>query len=132
MVEQLVLESNGVRNLTPRPGEPAFMADRLPADSQDSGETHALISHFPGLNGNGEILYFSGNHIPAIVGAVQAFTDPKFARTLVAKLKMPNGELPRYYQVVLKVRSMDDMPIDWSYVVHREISAARAGAPVTH
>jgi hypothetical protein len=128
MEEQLVLDPTGVRNLTPRPGEPAFLADRLPSDPQDSAETHALISHFPGLNGNGEILYFSGNQIPAIMGAVQAFTDPKFARTLVAKLKMPNGELPRYYQVVLKVRSMDDMPIDWSYVLHREISVAKPGS----
>jgi hypothetical protein len=129
MEEQLVLEANGVRNLTARAGEPAFLADKLPADPQDSAETHALISYFPGLNGNGEILYFSGNQIPAIVGAVQAFTDPKFARTLVAKLKLPNGELPRYYQVVLRVRSMDDMPIDWTYVVHREIAASK---PVSH
>jgi len=127
MEEQLVLDPTGVRNLTPHAGEPAFLADRLPNDPQDSAETNALISHFPGLNGNGEILYFSGNQIPAIVGAVQAFTDPNFARTLVAKLKMPNGQLPRYYQVVLKVRSMDDMPIDWSYVLHREISVANPG-----
>jgi hypothetical protein len=131
MAEQLVLDPTGVRNLTPRPGEQAFLADRLPNDPQDSAESNALISHFPGLNGNGEILYFSGNQIPAIVGAVQAFTDPTFARTLVAKLKMPNGELPRYYQVVLKVRSMDDMPIDWSYVLHREISVAKQGTPAT-
>ena len=70
---------------------------------------------------NGELLYFSGNHIPAVTGAVQAFTDAKFAKTLVSKMQAPGGGLPHYYQLVLKVRSMDDMPIDFSYVFHREL-----------
>ena len=55
------------------------------------------------------------------MGAVQAFTDPASARSLVSKLDIPHGSLPRYYQVVLKVKSMDDMPIDVSYVYHREL-----------
>ncbi len=79
----------------------------------------------PGLNGNGEILYFSGNQTPAVMGAVKAFTDPDSARNLVSKLDVPGGTLPRYYQVVLKVTSMDDMPIDVSYVFHRELAASR-------
>src|SRR3984885_10735048 len=103
---QLVLGADGIRNLNPRPGEPVLLADRNPTDPQDTAESYALISHFPGLNGNGELLYFSGNKIPAVMGAVQAFTDPAFAQTLVAKLKT-GGTLPHYYQVVLKIRSMD-------------------------
>ena len=71
--------------------------------------------------GNGEVLYLSGNRISSITGEVQAFTDAMFAKTLVAKMKKADGSLPRYYQVVLKVRSMDTMPIDVSYVLHREL-----------
>ena len=125
---QLVLGTDGIRNLNPRPGEPALLTDRNPADPQDTAESYALISHFPGLNGNGELLYFSGNKIPAVMGAVQAFTDPVFARTLVAKMKT-GGVLPHYYQVVLKVRSMDEMPIDISYVFHRELESIKPAAP---
>lgn len=121
---QLVLGPDGIRNLNPRPGEPTLLADRNPADPQDTAESYALVSHFPGLNGNGELLYFSGNKIPAVMGAVQAFTDPAFARTLVAKMKDPGGALPHYYQVVLKVRSMDEMPIDISYVFHRDLTSS--------
>ncbi len=124
---QLLLGPEGIRNLNPRAGEPAALADRNPADPQDTAESYALVSHFPGLNGNGELLYFSGNKIPAVMGAVQAFTDPAFAKTLVAKMKTPAGALPHFYQVVLKVRSMDDMPIDIAYVFHRDLTSA-----VTH
>jgi hypothetical protein len=126
---QLVLGPDGIRNLNPRPGEPALLTDRNPADSQDTAESFALISHFPGLNGNGELLYFSGNKIPAVMGAVQAFTDPVFARTLVTKMKTGGGTLPHYYQVVLKIRSMDEMPIDISYVFHRELDSVKPPGP---
>jgi len=127
----LVLENGGIRNLNPRPGEPTFLADRPPADPQDSADSYALISHVPGLVANGELLYFSGNQIPAVAGAVQAFTDAKFAKALVAKMKNPDGTGPLVYQLVLKVRSMDDMPIDFAYVFHRELSPDKVSAGVS-
>ena len=55
------------------------------------------------------------------MAAVKAFTDPILARTLVSKIRTPAGAVPRYYQVVLKVSAMDEMPIDISYVLHREL-----------
>jgi len=125
-----VLEPEGIRNMNPAPGEPALFADKPSRDPQDTEESYALISRVPGLFGNGEVLYLSGNRISSITGEVQAFTDAMFAKTLVSKMKKADGSLPRYYQVVLKVRSMDTMPIEVSYVLHRELpvldpSAAR-------
>jgi hypothetical protein len=116
-----VLEANGIRNMSPAPGEPAIFADKPPHDPQDTEESYALISRVPGLYGNGEVLYLAGNRISSITGEVQAFTDATFAKTLIAKMKKPDGSIPRYYQVVLKVRSMDTMPIEVSYVLHREL-----------
>ena len=114
--QPIVLESEGIRNLKPRPGEPAFIPD-----SSDNDEAHALISLIPGIYGHGELLYFSGNQIASVMAAVQAFTDPTLARTLVSKLTTPAG-FPRYYQVVLKVKSMDNMPIEISYMFHRDLT----------
>ena len=124
--QQLILTADGIRNLNPRPGEPELLTDRNPADPQDTAESYALVSHFSGINGNGELLYFSGNKIPAVMGAVEAFTDAAFARTLVAKLKAPHGIIPHFYQVVLKIRSMDEMPIDITYVMHRDLPDGKA------
>jgi len=121
--QQIVLEPDGIRNRNPRPGEPGFLADRIPEDGQGVEESHALISHTPGLYGSGEILYLGGNRASSVMAAVKAFTDPSVARTLVSKLRTPAGNLPHYYQVVLRVRSMDEMPVDISYLYHRELSA---------
>jgi hypothetical protein len=120
--QPIVLEPAGIRNLNPRPGEPAFIAD-----SSDNDEVHALISLMPGIYGHGELLYFSGNQIASVMAAVQAFTDPTLARTLVSKITTPAG-FPRYYQVVLKVKSMDNMPIEISYMFHRDLSSLKLQA----
>ena len=123
--QQIVLEPDGIRNLNPRPGEPAFLPDRASRNSPDVEESHALVSHIPGLYGNGDILYLSGNRISSVLAAVQALTDPVLARTMVAKMKTSTGGVPRYYQLVLQVKSMDDMPVDISYLFHRELSGSR-------
>ncbi len=123
-----VLTPEGVRDVKPEGNEPAFLADapaRSGSNSQDSEESHALISSLPGLYGNGSILYFEGNQIASVVGAVQAMTDPDLASQLVARLKRRDGTLPRYYQVVLKVKAMDETPVDISYVAHRELTISK-------
>ena len=114
-------EPDGIRNTNPLPGEPQVFKDKPPKDPQDTEESYALVSRVPGLYGSGEVLYLSGSRISSITGEVQAFTDPIFAKTLVAKMKKADGSLPRYYQVVLKVKSMDNMPIEVVYAAHREL-----------
>lgn len=122
--QQIVLEPNGIRNLRPQPGEPAFVSDRTAADGKGVEESYALISHTPGLYGNGDFLYLSGNQAASVMAAVKVFTDPMLARSLVTSLKIPSGTMPRYYQAVLRVRSMDEMPVDISTVLHRELANA--------
>jgi hypothetical protein len=122
--QQIVLEPDGIRNLRPGPGEPDFIGDRAAADGKGVEESYALISHLPGLYGNGDFLYLSGNQPSSVLAAVKVFTDPMLARALVTSLKIPSGTMPRYYQAVLRVRSMDEMPVDISTVLHRELSAA--------
>ena len=120
--QPLVLEPNGIRNLSPQPGEPAFIPDQPSGSKQDTEETHALITHVPGLYGSGDILYLSGNQVSSTLAAVRALTDPTLARELASKLRSPDGSVPRFYQMVLRVQSMDSMPIEISYMFHRDLS----------
>jgi hypothetical protein len=67
-------------------------------------------------------LYLSGNQISSTLAAVRAITDPTLARALATKLKRPDGSMPRFYQLVLRVQSMDSMPIEISYMFHRDLT----------
>jgi hypothetical protein len=127
-----VLTPEGVKIVNPASGEQAFLKDEMlkgAPGGQDVEESHALISNLPGLYGNGSILYLEGNQVASVMGAVQALTDPDLARQLVARLKTPNGKssakLPRYYQVVLRVRAMDETPVEISYISHRELTISK-------
>jgi len=42
---------------------------------------------------------------------------------MVASLRKPSEEMPRYYQVLLKVRFQDGVPLETSCVVHHELQA---------
>lgn len=116
----------GIKNDAPRPGEQAFYADQSEAAlTAEKGEVYALISHVPGPGGASQFTAFNGNRAPARLAAVQSFTDQEFARSLVLKMRKPSGELPRYYQVLLKVKYKDGVPIETSYVLHREVVATK-------
>ena len=123
---EIVLESRGIRNLHPHDGEPKFLADHISSNPQDADESFALVSRTPGLYGHGEIISLSGNQVSSVAAAVQVVTDPTLARTLVSRMKNADGSLPHYFQLVLKIRSMDDMPTDISYVLHRALSDQRS------
>jgi len=131
----IVLEESGIRMLHPQNGEPTSLADNYPSIGMlesfsvpDDGEVYALITHTPGPLGTGDIESFSANHSPGTLAAVQWFTNPNLARILAGKLRKPNGELPRFYQIVLKVRYKDAVPTEVSYVMHRELRADRRPA----
>jgi hypothetical protein len=41
---------------------------------------------------------------------------------LVSQLKAATGCMPKYFQVVLSVKAMDDVPVKIEYMFHREMS----------
>jgi hypothetical protein len=122
---EIVLEPTGIRNLKPKPGEPSFIADLPAPEGEESGVSHALVSRVPGMNGHGAILMLSGNQIASVTASVQAFTNPSLARMLVSRMRTASGGIPKYFQVVLNVKSMDNVPIDVSYMFHRDLSESK-------
>jgi len=118
LMRDIVIEPDGVRNLKPQAGEPAFLPDRMVAGKQSEGETHAVISRTPGLSGKGELLVIAGNASPDTFAAAEWLTDPARARELVRRLRGPNGEIPRHFQVVLKVSFKQGIPVQSSYLFH--------------
>lgn len=108
----------GIHNNHPRPGEPTILSDTFPTGTSEDGEAYVLITHVPGPLRTTEIESFTSNRTPGRLAAVNSFTNPVFARALVAKLRKPNGEIPRYYQIVLKVKYRAGVPTETSYMFH--------------
>ncbi len=120
--EELAVDSTGVSNLHPANGEPAFFPNPPPRQPKSTvEESYALITNAPGLKGKGDVLYLSGASTSGPTAGAEVFTDASVARGIVSKIRKPDGNLPRYYQLLLKVKSVDNMPIDISYVFHKEL-----------
>jgi hypothetical protein len=116
-----IADKAGIRNLRPLEGEPPVYED--PQDHPESdGETLELVSVMPGPLGRTKIESFTGNRAWGVIGAVQSLTDPAFARVIAQKLREPSGEIPPYYQVVIRIRYRDGTPTNASYVVHRTLA----------
>lgn len=119
---QLVPVLDGVKNSRPAPGEQSLYRDDYQTAPTETGVVYALITHLPGPLGSNDVDSFTSNRSAGYVAAVQAFADPTFAKSLVEKLKASSGgTMPRYYQVVLRVRFRDDVPTETTYVLGREL-----------
>lgn len=85
------------------------------------GPDYSLISLFPGLHGQGEIMVVESGSSTGVWAAAQFLTDPGYGRELAAHLRQPDGRLAKHYQVVLKSQIAADVPIRISYVTHRAL-----------
>lgn len=126
-------DDNGIRVLHPAKGEPELFTDatlrgQRPAAAPEDGQVYALITRVPGPNGNGVVAAFSSNLNSGTAAAVQWFSEPQLAYEVSSLLKDSSGAIPRYFQVLLRVRFKGGVPTETNYVLHRVL---RADAPVT-
>jgi hypothetical protein len=114
--------ADGFQVVHPRPGEQAFYRYREPAGFfNEDGEASVLITHAAGPAGNTDVITFACNSTFGRAGAIAAFTDAGFAKMLVGKMRGPDGRIPRYFQVLLRVKYKGGVPTETSYLLHREI-----------
>ena len=112
----------GIRNVHPGPGEPALFVDQYSTAPSEEGYAYALVTHLPGPLRDSDVESFTSSRSAGYVGAVKAFTDPVFVHSLVGHLKqLGGGRMPRYYQVLLRVRFEREMPTEITYVLAREL-----------
>jgi hypothetical protein len=112
---------DGIRNVHPQPGEPAVFPDAYSTAPNEEGVAYALVTHLPGPLRSHDIISFTSNRSAGYLGAIRSFTDPTSTKELVAKLKGANGEMPRFYQILFKVRFKDDVPLETTYILSRKL-----------
>lgn len=111
----------GIRNLKPLPGEPAAFGDGN-HHPDSNGEGFELVSVLPGPLGRTTVASFTGGLGWGVIGAIQAMTDPGFARDAVRRLRVDSAPMPRYYQLVLRIKYRDGTPIDAYCVAQRALT----------
>ena len=128
LTQDLVMEAEGIRNRKPQPGEPAFLEDRMTPNKPSEGESHALISLMPGPSGAGNLLTIAGNGSPDTLAAAEWLTQPWRAQELVRRMRphAQSGDLPKSFQVVLKVTFKQGIPVESSYVFHHALNGTRS------
>jgi len=119
--------SGGIKNAHPSPGELEFYPERS-RDASETGELYAIVTHAPGPSGSGEITSFTSMRTPGRLGAVQWFADAASASELVGKMRNAAGQMPRYYQVLLRVKFKDSVPTQTTYVLHHNLTPSAPAA----
>jgi hypothetical protein len=112
-----------VLNRKPQSGEQGSYAPVIEGASHSTvTEDYALISMLRGLDPNRRLLILSGITTLGTQACAEYVTKPEYVRELIKQLNISGQaskpKLPSYYQVLLKVKINDSVPVQTSYVTH--------------
>jgi hypothetical protein len=114
------IEGETVRNLKPRPGEPASFG-AVWGDGGSKIVDYALITLTAGLHRRGHIVAVESPSTAGVWAAVQYLTQTSYAGDLTGRLRGRDGRLPQQYQVVLRVHFKSFVPVEIRCVAHRAL-----------
>jgi hypothetical protein len=112
-----------VLNRKPQGSEERSYAPVIEGASQSTvTEDYALISMLRGLEPTRRLLILSGITTFGTQACAEYVTRPEYVRQLIKQLNISGNAskptLPPYYQVLLKVKINDSVPVQTSYVTH--------------
>jgi hypothetical protein len=117
---EFMVKDSQVLNTHPRAGEPASYG-RISDGNRDAAEDHVLIDRLPGIGPSDRILVLEGGSTSSNWAAADYITHPATAKDLVARIKLPDGTLPPFFQVLLHVKYTDSVPTQTDFVTFRQI-----------
>ncbi|MGA2268002.1 MAG: hypothetical protein ABSH44_05975 [Bryobacteraceae bacterium] len=100
-----------VQNLHPMSGEPSSYEEKWTADRSRLEEGSALISRLPGLHRTGEMLILAGSSTECTRAAVEYVTRAEYVTPFVRWMREKQGDIPAWYQVVIRARFKTQTPI---------------------
>lgn len=116
--QEFTIESGRIVNIHPRKGEPPFYGQVYSADRIVS-EGHALIARLPGLHDTGWMMLLASTSTEGSRAAVDYVTRPEYVTKLLASLRDKQGNIPRYFECVVRARFKSQTPIQIDQVALR-------------
>lgn len=110
-----------IRNLRPRPGEADTYRVVNGAKNWEYLEVPSVLTRVSGLRGYGEILLLTSQVGDGAWAAAEYVSRQDHVRDLLAKVRKPDGTLPKAYQIVIRARFRDQVPVSIEYVTHHEL-----------
>ncbi len=117
---------NAVRivNLHPKAGEQAdYPIEHNSPVGSNNGAKYALLSRFPGPQHGRYVMLLGSAHSELPWALAEYVTNPTSMHELMQHLKLPSGELPEAFQVVLRVTLQSQVPMRIRYVTHHVVTA---------
>jgi len=114
----------GIANLHPKSGELAFypVAHSSKTGAND-GDKYAVLSRFPGPQRGRCIMLIGSAHSELPWALAEYVTNPLSVGELMQHVKLPSGELPEAFQVLLRVTLQAQVPVRIRYVTHHVVTA---------
>lgn len=110
-----------VRNLHPRPGEPAEYPN---AATHGAGKKYGVISVLPGPQPGHRMMILTGAGAELMWALAQSVTDPARVKEIMSHVMTSSGDLPATFQVVIQATFESNVPINIRYVTHHVYGAA--------
>lgn len=116
--------AEGITNLHPKPGEQAFYpVAHLSQAGSNYGDKYALLSRFPGPQRGRCVMLIGSAHSELPWALAKYITNPRSMRELMGHVKLPSGELPDAFQVILRVTLQSQVPVRTRYATHHLVKA---------
>lgn len=121
-----VVEQTGIRDLHAKPGERAMYQKVYEgdADDQELAEDYAVVARLPGIHGN-HLYLLTASSSAGSWAAAKFVTQPNELQQLIRHAAGNSGELPPYFEAVIRAKVRDLVPVELSYVTHRSLQPQR-------
>ncbi|HEY7374064.1 MAG TPA: hypothetical protein VIF57_18025, partial [Polyangia bacterium] len=98
-----------VRNLHPRPGEPAEYPN---AATHGAGKKYGVVSVLPGPQPGHRMMILTGAGAELMWALAQSVTDPARVKEIMSHVMTSSGELPATFQIVIEATFESNVPIN--------------------
>jgi hypothetical protein len=110
-------------NLHPRDGEQTIYASKREGMStRQIVEDYALVSLLKGLDGKSKLMILAGLTTTGTQAAAEYVTKPAYLDELISHLNISTDSarpaLPPFYQIVIRAKVNDGVPVQIEYVTH--------------
>lgn len=114
----------GITNLRPKAGERAFYpTEHNSPVGANNGDKYALLSRFPGPQRGRYVMLLGSAHSELPWALAEYVTNSLSIHELMQHVRLPSGELPDAFQVILRVTLQSQVPVRIRYVTHHVVTA---------